>query len=153
MAKRTQGWTKRNQAHKGAVIYLDGIDAYLRKLDKTTGQMQKAAVECIEEAQDVYFDEMYRRMEPHKDSGAMIAALKKTPVKEDRDGTFSGEVGTFAESVRDPDFAGFLHSRFIEYGTDTTPADSWLRATVDATGGKIRARWKQILKRCGVDVK
>lgn len=142
---------KRGKQYRGAAIYLEGMDEWLNALEKMGKNMEAAAVECVDAAQDIVLEDQRERLERHRRTGDAVRALQKKPVK--RKGTeFSGEVGTFTKSRQDKNFAGFLHSRMQEYGTPTFPADPWLRPSVEENGGRIRGKWREILKRWGVPV-
>ena len=141
--------SKSKKERKGMKAYLNmkGFENYMEKLVKLGGDIDSAAIECLEVGQEIQYEEMKKGLERHKDTGEALAALVKEPIQSD--GSYhSVKTGTSIDANQ----AGFFHGIYQEYGSPTTKIDPWFRPAVDGTKRKIRAVWKQIFKAKGVDI-
>lgn len=123
---------------------MNGFDEYFEKLVQAGKDIDAAADRANIAAGDVILDGMLERVP--RLTGNLAEHLERSePVV---DGNFHGiDIGMREKPLPDADTARYGNVQ--EYGSATTPAQSYIRAGFDRTKSKARKAQKESLKRDG----
>lgn len=119
-------------------------------------ELDDAAYECIQVAQQIQYDAMVEGLKRHRKTGDAIATLEKKPIKRETNRTYT-DLRIELKGGNDDAFWGAWAQ---EYGA-TAPGsgkvrfvkDPWMRPAIDGSKAKITAAWRGIMARRGYPMK
>ncbi len=131
---------------KYASFKVDGIDEYIKKIEDIGNNVEAVVVSAIEKATLPVYQDLKTWAEKHKLTGATLAGVKITEVKNDS-GYIYAEIGFDTNESQTA-----WHAVFIEYGTPKIAADPGIRTAFKSNKNKVMKIIKDALEKGGLPI-
>jgi predicted nucleic acid-binding protein len=129
---------------------LPDFNGVICEYEAKAAELDDAAYECVEKAQEIQYNAMLDGLRRHRKTGASMKALRKRPIERDANRTYTDLRIELHKGGEDDGFWGAVAQ---EYGTKRFTKDPWMRPAIDKSKAKIEAAWRAIFARRGYPMK
>ena len=133
-----------------SLFKMPDFDKFVAQTEAAKDKIDEIAAACVADARDIQYDAMMDGLARHRKTGASMAALTKTEVKQDGN-RFTADIVLEGDAKNNMD--GFWGAWMQEYGSPRFAKDPWMRPAIDNSKPRIKAAWMARFEKAGYPMK